>query len=430
MKGRGVKKVLIITYMPYASPRVPALAKYLPEFGWQVVIMTPPYHRESGSESIIIETPYKDSLRLLKKLFGIKADENDLRQGVKERLGISSRNLLLDSMLTIGSAIVNYPDSERGWKTFAIKAGENLLRQEDIDAMISSSSPITSHLIANELKSRHRIPWVADLRDLWSQNHNYSYGPLRRLVDRRLELKTLATADALSTVSQPWADKLSMLHRGKTTYVITNSFDPDRINKPPHELIPKFTITYTGTIYAGKQNPTKFFTALGELVSEGSMNPSEVEVRFYGSVMGWLDKEIRRYELSSIVRQYGRVPVQIAQEKQRESQLLLLLDWDDPRGKGVFPGKVFEYLAARRPILVTGGVDNDVVHHLMDETVAGTHAPTVPEIKRTLSEFYGEYKLKGKVVYHGDESIINKYSHREMARRFSEILDRLVCLKC
>ena len=116
------------------------------------------------------------------------------------------------------------------------------------------------------------------------------------------------------------------------------------------------------------------------------------------------------------------VPRQLALEKQRESQLLLLLDWDDPQEKGVYTGKIFEYFGARRPILATGGSRDDVVARLLDETQAGMHAPTVEDIKNVLEEIYREYKLKGEVVYKGKESEINKYSHRDMARKFAEIL--------
>ena len=98
-------------------------------------------------------------------------------------------------------------------ETFRSQAAREILRKENIAAVISSSPPVTSHLIGGELKAEHEIPWIADIRDLWSQNHNYRYSPLRRALDRRLELKTLSKADALVTVSEPWAEKLRNLHK-------------------------------------------------------------------------------------------------------------------------------------------------------------------------------------------------------------------------
>jgi len=424
-----VKKVLIIGY-PFplrqgGSPRLLALAKHLPEFGWQPIILTAPLDEKPDQQFRIVETSYRDALGFWKRLLRFKPDE-DIREQVKKRLGISAKKSLMDLILTCGGAIVNYPDSDKGWKTFAVESGEKILGQENIDAIISSSSPVTGHLIANKLKLKQKIPWIADLRDLWSQNHNYSYGPLRKLLDRRLELKALSDADALVTVSQPWADKLSTLHKGKTVYAITNGFDPETVNMPPANLTAKFTITYTGTIYTGKHDPTKLFAALRDLMSDGVMDPNDIEVRFYGSKLGWLDREIEQYGLSSIVRHHGLVSRQSAMEKQRESQLLLLLDWGDPQEKGVYPAKVFEYLGARRPTLATGGVAGNVVDMLLGETKAGIHAPTVEGIKGALIKFYDEYKLTGKIAYHGLKTEVNKYTHREMARKFVDILDQLI----
>lgn len=421
-----MKKVLVIAYFPphpLPSPRVRGLAKYLPEFGWEPIILAASLPQRSDTQFRVVETPYRDALSFWKRLFRLNPDE-DLREGIKKRFGITSKKSLMDYILTFGGEIVNYPDGYRGWKPFAIKAGDELLQQEDIQAMISSSAPITCHLIARELKIKHKIPWVADLRDLWTQNHNYSYSRFRKLFDRRLELKTLSEADALVTVSQPWADKLSMLHNGKVTYTITNGFDPETVNIPPANLTAKFTITYTGAIYPRKHDPAKLFAALRDLISDRVIEPDDIEVRFYGSMADWVGKEIREYGLSDIVRQYGQVPKDVALQKQRESQLLYITKWQDPQERGAYSGKIFEYLAARRPILAADGSD-DVVKDLLNETNAGIDAPAIEDIKDTLQKLYQDYKLRGEIAYSGIDSKINKYSHREMARKFSEILDRL-----
>ena len=418
-----MKKVLIITYLPYASPRIPGLAKYLPEFGWQPIILTTPMPEKVDTQFRVIETPYRDVLGFWKRLLRLNPDE-DIRRQVKKRFGVTSKKSLADFILTRIGEIVNYPDGDRGWRPFAIKAGDKLLQQEDIDAIVSSSSPVTAHLIARELKLKHKIPWAADFRDLWTQNHNYSYRPIRKLLDRRLELKTLSHADALVTVSQPWADKLSTLHQGKLAYAIPNGFDPEEVNEPPVELAAKFTITYTGIIVPRGQHPWKLFAALKDLISDGFLDPAGIEVRFYGPKEGWLKREIEQYGLSGIVKQYGVVVRQVALEKQRESQILLFMAWEIRQKQAAYGIKTFEYLAARRPILATGD-SGDVVKELLNETNAGICALTVEDIKNSLKELYQEYKLKDKIAYNGDLEKISKYSSREMAKKFSEILDRL-----
>lgn len=420
-----MKNVLLIVHLPRATPRVEGLVRYLHEFDWQPIILTGTTSRYTDLPARIIETPYRDTLGFLGRLFKLDPDK-DAGQQIKNHLRIASRKSPLDYLLTFGGAIINYPCSDKNWKPFAIESARELLQKETIEAIISSSAPLISHIIASELKDDYRIPWVADLRDLWSQNHNYSYGPVRRLMDRRLEIKTLSKADAIVTVSEPWAEGLRTLHKENMVYTITHGFNPAEVNIPPAKVTAKFTITYTGVTYSGKQNPLKLFTALRDLISNGTINQNDIEIRFYGSTEGWLDREAEEYGLSSIVKQYGRVSRDLAVGKQRESQVLLLLNWDDPQEQGVYSGKLFEYLGARRPILATGGSKDDVVTELLNETKAGICASTVEDIKNILKELYREYKLKGEIAYSGEEAKINKYSHREMARKFSGILDNLV----
>ncbi len=422
-----MRKVLIIGYLhpfvrrPMGSFRLSPLVKYLPAFGWQPIVLTAPLKEHPDLQIKILEANCPDILSFWKKLLGFELEEDTSRE-IKKRLG--SKRPFTDFILSRVGEIINYPDSEKKWKGPALETARTFLQNENVEAMISCH-PKISHIIANNIKAKFSIPWLADFPDLWSQNHNYTYSPLRRLLDRRLEVKTLARADALTTVSGPLAEKLRILHQGKPVYTITLGFDAEQVNGPLSPLTAKFTITYTGSIYAGKQDPSKLFAALRDLISNGMVNPDDIEVRFYGSESGMLDREIEKYGLTSVVKQYDPIPQHTAMEKQRESQLLLLLDWEDPQEKGVYTGKIFEYLGARRPVLATGGSKGDVVGEMLDETKAGRHAPTVEDVKKALEELYREYKLKGGVTYRGEPAQVDKYSNREMARKFAAVLDQL-----
>jgi len=423
-----MKKVLIISYHFPPRPttgglRIQGLAKYLPEFGWEPIILTPTLLNHPDTKFRVIQTSYSDIITYWKKRFGLRPEK-----GVKEQFGIitnKGKKSLIDSILIFLEEIIAYPDSQKGWYKFAVDAGDKLLQKEDFDAIISSSSPVTSHLIAKELKKRHKIPWVADLRDLWTQNHYYPYSQIRKFWEKRLELKTLREANALVTVSQPLAEKLKILHKGKLIHNILNGFDPKDFNVSHTNLTKKFTITYTGSLYQGKRDPTKLFEALQSLISEKKINSNDIEVRLYGSKEDWLEENIKYHKLQNIVKYYGVVPREIALKKQRESQLLLLLMWDNPHEKGVYTSKVFEYLATQRPILVTG-IKEGVVEKLLKYTNAGVCAISVEDIKKIIEKFYNEYKEKGYVSYRGDKTKIKKYSQREMAKKFAMILDKVV----
>jgi glycosyltransferase involved in cell wall biosynthesis len=422
-------KVLIIAELFHASPRIPGLAKYLPEFGWQPIILTTPLGQNPDSRF----GPPND-FRLKNRVietFGY-VSRQDLAWHTKERLSMSSRKsyqflrpafrFLYRHYLNVA----NYPDATKGWRPFAVKAALELLQNENIDAILTSSSPVTTHIIAHTLKDHHNIPWVADFRDLWTQNHNYPYTRLRKIVERRLELKTLAMADALVAVSQPWAEELQMLHEGKRAYTVNNGFDPEKVSTGETNLTSKLTITYTGQIYTGRQDASKLLTALRDLITHGVIDPNKLEVRFFGVQDKQLSRNISEYGLSDVVKQYGIVSRETSFTKQRESQVLLLLNWESQLEKGVIPGKIFEYFAAQRPILATGGFGNDAVKMLLDETNSGIYCSTIEQIKSTLEELYLEYKKEGKIPYSGIIEKINKYSYREMARKFAEILNSLI----
>ena len=419
-----MKKVLIVAR--YFGTRVPGLMKYLPGFGWQPVLLAPFPLPDANlsSKYQIISTPYRDALYFWKRLF--RMDQNvDFRSEVKQRAGITSKNTVIDSLLTLGGAIVNYPDSDKGWRRFAVAAGFELLHKDKFDAIISSSSPVTAHVIACELKKRAKVPWLADLRDPWSQNHNYSYGPVRRWFDKWLELKTLGVADSLVTVSQPWANNLKTLHRGKTSYAVTNGFDPDQINNPPVALTEKMSISYTGLVYKGKQDPARLFEAVKTLIDEKTIDPEKIELRFYGLTGGWLDEEIKSFHLQDIVKIYGNVSRDMAIQAQRESHILLLLNWDNPKEKGTIPSKVFEYMATLRPVLAIGGAEDDAIQQILTETKAGYHSNSVIEIKYWLRQRYSEFIASGEVAAIGNPDAIASYSQREMARKFADILEQL-----
>jgi len=423
-----MKKVLIIAYYfpprpAVASLRPLGLARYLPEFGWEAVILTAALPGKPDPHFKVIETQYHDSLGFGKRLLKLDSQSPLIAQ-VKNKLRVKSEKSPLDFILAAIGEITAYPDPQKGWRRFAFEAGRDILQQQDIKAMISSSPPVTSHIIAKRLKDEFKIPWVADFHDLWTQHYYYLYGPLRKVIERRLELNTLSTADVLVTISEPAADDLRSLHRQKPVHSIPYGFDPAGVNTDPGKLTGKFTITYTGNLYPGKQSPEPLFASLRDLITEGSIDAGDIEVRFYGIEAGWVDKQAERYGLTGIVRQLGVVPREIALNKQRESQLLLSLKWNDPKHRGAYSAKIFEYLAARRPVLAVGGFP-DVVDQLLDETKAGVSGQTGEDIKAVLLRLYQEYKSTGAVTYAGDEAETSKYSHREMAKKFASILDSI-----
>lgn len=422
-----MKSVLIITFRFPPMPgiggiRLFGLAKYLPEHGWNPIILTPVLPKGPDSRFHVIQTPYDDAITHWKKRIGL-----DTKKSLNEQFGVTrpkNRPSIMDCLAYLPSEIISYPDEKKGWYKHAVQAGDKFLRSERVDAILSSSYPVTCHLIAKAFAEKYHIPWIADLRDLWTQNPYSNHCALRRFAEKRLELRTLANASALVTVSKPLADDLGRLHTNKPVYAITNGFDPEDACFDPPELTDKFTITYTGALYDGKRDPSMLFEALKNLIRNGIIESDRVEVRFFGSQDPWLYDEIRDANLDGIVKIFGFIPRDQALQKQRESQLLLLLLWNNPQERGVYTGKVFEYLAARRPIIALGGPEESVVKDLINETQSGHYSSSLEDLEAVLSKYYWGYMRTGAIppITKGAAS---NYSHREMAKKFAGVLDEI-----
>lgn len=422
-----MKKVLIISYFfnqkeIIGSIRLQGLAKYLTKFGWKPTILTIKSNEGSDSQFRIIETKYSNLMDNWKSKMGLNPENN-----VKNQLKIENKKNnrgLIDFVIDMWVELFAYPDAEKNWYQPAVEAGSKLLEQEHFDAIISSAPPFTCHLIANELKNRYGIPWVADLRDLWTQNPYIDHLFFRKFLEKKLELKTLKTADALTTTTSCFKKDLKNLHKTKNVYTILNGFDPSYENQGS-SLSDKFKLIYTGALYHGKRDPEPLFKALKELVEEGNLDIQDLVVEFYGSNEDWLIKDINNYNLKSVVKIFGTIPREEILKKQRKSQILLLFTWNNPKEKGVIPGKVFEYLAAKRPILSIGN-PSGLVKDLIDSTNAGITSSSNEEIKKSILNFYNEFKIHGEVKYNGNPDEIAKYSHVGMSKKFSEVFDNII----
>lgn len=423
-----MKNVLIIAYHfnkkeTIGSIRMRGIAKYLPEYGWNPTILTPQLDCTSEPECRynIIETNYDDITTIWKGKLGFNTQDT-----VKTQLGkptYKNKKSFIDYVLKIWDEIFAYPDTNIGWYKHAVKSGEKLLKEGKYNAILSSSNPATCHLVANKLKTLFGIPWVADFRDLWSQNHYSEHFTLRKILEKRLETTTISAADILTTVSQPLAIKLRENHRKKQVNTIMNGFDPEFKN-PGTKTTEKFTIVYTGALYQGKRDPEPLFQATSELINSGKISSSDIEILFFGTDDDWLFNDIRKYNLEKVIKVCGPISREESILQQRKAQVLLLLTWNHPAEKGVYTGKLFDYLAAQRPVLAMG-IPGSVIEELLDDTQAGVYVSSIEELKNAILSYYHEYQLTGKVSCKGNPVEIEKYSHREMARKFAEVLDSI-----
>jgi glycosyltransferase involved in cell wall biosynthesis len=424
-----LKKCLLIAYYfpprpAIGSQRPSKLAKYFPEFGWEPIVLTAKLPGKPPAGMRVIETDYVDILASTKSLLGLNPIKSAHEQ-LNVRVPKDAVNTTWKSKaIKLTRDIIAYPDIQRSWYKYAIKSARKFLDNEMVDVILSTSSPVTSHIIARELKKVYKIPWIADLRDLWSQNHFNDKSGFIRYFEKQLELKTFALADAIVTVTPPFAEIQKILHKNINVYCITNGYDTDDFAEAQTELTRKFTITYTGIFYNGRRDPSLLFEALSMLINENIIDRKLLEVRFYGPQAAWLSDDIRKYDLKDIVNVYGKVPREKALEKQKESHLLLLLVDKNNNEKDVYPAKIFEYFGAGRPIVAIGGTGG-AVNELLEKTNTGEFAADVNALKALLCKHYQQYITTGEVSCNS-ERIIENYSYKKIASKYSDILNEIV----
>jgi len=422
-----MKRLLLVTFVfppsPYIGAVRPAgLAKYLPQFGWEVLVLTSRLPVGNGPKAKVIETDYEDVIANFKH-----------RLGFNKNVGLQQQLHLTDTSKRSGGSIpkvlgcfrtvISYPDQTKGWIPFAVEAIQELAQKEHIDAILSTSPPITAHLIARRAKAILRCPWVADFRDPWTDDGMTTGG--LEILRRSLEKRTLRDADALITVSDPWADNLRQRYPDKVVASATNGFDPEADLADCVRLDDHFSITYTGDLYQGKRDPSLLFEVIADMIADGTARKEDVRLNFYGSSDSWLTALAGRFGLSSVVWAHGAVSRSESLKSQRESQMLLLLGRNVPSDAGCYAGKLFEYLASRRLILALGGLPG-VTQQLLNETGAGCQIFAKADLRKFLTLAYGEFRCRGSLHYNGQPEAINQYTHQVMSRKIANVLNHVV----
>jgi glycosyltransferase involved in cell wall biosynthesis len=434
-------KVLIVSFFfPPANligaVRVGKFAKYLPEFGWEPMILTVDKIQDSSQtmpleidESKITRTPYFTFRDIVVKWFThdeqtFKPNQNQQKSRKKHSGKINlSISRLAEHIYTL--PVINPLVFEpMGWYRYAIKSGLEIVKQNNIDIIFSSSGPFTSHLIASQLHRKTKIPWVAEFRDPWTMNEYVRHTQPFYLLQRWWEKKTMKNCQYLIDVSPTLANRLVKLH-SKKTIVIPNGFDEDDYLENV-QTTSKFCITYTGNVYFGR-DPSPLFQALAELDKEKKITNSEIEVRFFGgNVIETVSSLIDEYGIKEYVKTFGFVSLKESIEKQKESTILLLMSWISPRSTGTLSGKIFEYIGAGKPILAFA-LKGDEIERLLQETGCGLIVNEVGEIKSVLLKWLKEFKDDRKITsfYNPDKDNIKKYTRREQAQKLAKLFEKI-----
>jgi glycosyltransferase involved in cell wall biosynthesis len=430
-----LKRVLIISY--YWPPSGGAgvqrwlkFSKYLREFGWEPVIYTPenpeyPGHDDSLQKDIpegitVLKTKILEPYLLYKLFTGRKKHEKVQAGFINEskKPGISER---LSTWLR-GNLFI--PDARRYWIKPSVRYLVKWLKGNPVDAMVSTGPPHSMQLIALGVKKKLNIPWLADFRDPWTQIDFYEQLMLTKCADRkhkRLEKQVLKNADKVVTVSPSWAKDLKSLYE-REIEVLTNGFDPEDFVNLPEFNFDAFSITHLGSLNADR-NPLALWKVLGELVKDEVFFKKNLRIRLIGKTDISVMEALKKNGLSTFVEKTDYLPHDQALQMAAKSALLLLPINDTPNVMGITPGKLYEYLALKRPILVIGPEDGDtavVINQTHSGIVCGFK--NMEKMQSQLLKWAKDFQ--GKTLFPASSGI-ETFSRKELTRIMGGLLQQI-----
>lgn len=387
-------------------------AKYLPDQGFDPLVVSKNYKGPVRDESFLKELPPKMPIHYLKPF--------DL---------MHHKGFLAKVMRVVARVLV-VPDPEFFWQLGNRKRVLRLLDEEEITCLYTTSFPYSSHLLGKYLKDkRPHIRWVADFRDEWTNNPYYEDMPWMRYrlpLEKKMEASVCKACDYFIT-NTPFMLKNSLKDypflRGKSTF-IPNGFDPqdfEAFDPKPH-VHDQFVITYTGSLY-GRRNLEEFFKALAEAIKEGSIALKDVAVHLVGNITAEVLEGFKdTYDLGDHVVSHGYMSHHQSIEKLFASDVLLLSMGSGKGLENFYSGKIFEYIRVNRPILAAVPI-HGAAASVIKETHTGIAVDSDDHegIKQALITYYEAWK-NGGIDHQPDWDVINTYSRVQQTQQLADLL--------
>ncbi len=316
-------------------------------------------------------------------------------------------------------AVLQMPDYRVGWIGPATVAGYGIVADWRPDIVLASAPPNSCLVAARRIARVCGSPWVAEMRDLWADNPYYEEPLWRWWIDLLLEHQVLKSAAGLITVSPGWAQTLRRRHRQPVACVLNGyveeDFPDEPTGPPPGDAV---SLVYTGSIYPGFRDPTPLFRAVGLLGSARD----RVAIHFYGPTLEDVQPLAAAHAVQDCVFVHPRVSYKASLALQAAADVLLLLQWNDERDAGNIPAKFFEYLGARRPILMLGYEHGDLAA-MIRERGAGLVANEPVVIADQLRKWIGQRRAGIPPTVSGArKGMTRAQQNRQLEQFLTEIL--------
>lgn len=446
-----MKRVLIISY--YWPPaggsgvqRWVKFSKFLPQEGWQPVVYTPlnpeissvdnTLAKDIPAEAEIIKRSIVEPYGIYRKLFGSKSS-TDMKTlsgeaGAAKATGgevnpISGGKKSIKQTLPLwirGNLFI--PDPRVWWVRPSVRYLKEYLREHPVDAIVTSGPPHSMHMIGRGLHRATGIPWVADFRDPWTKMFYYKHLHLTKASDKRhhrMEKSVLNEADAIIAVS-PLVQRDFQSETTTPVMLITNGYDADDFTSRDDAARTSFTsfnVTHTG-LFAEDGNPLVLWDALASKCAEDKEFGSALRIRLAGKVDSAIIASLKERGLGNKLDLLGYVSHDEAVKEQQGASLLILPLRQEPEYRSVLPGKIFEYLAAGKPILGIGQEDGAAAG-ILEDTHTGWMCDwdNIADVRKAID---CSWDIWNGICPFAHENI-SRYSRSHLTRTLSALLNQV-----
>ncbi|MDX1463265.1 MAG: glycosyltransferase family 4 protein [Marinirhabdus sp.] len=426
-----MKRVLIITYYwpPAGGPGVQRwlyFVKYFREFGIEPVVYIPenahyPLQDDSFVSEVpkdveIISQPVKEPYRFAK--WFSKKKTKEMSSGIISK----SNQSFVEKILLYIRGNFFIPDARVGWVKPSVLFLTSYLEKNPVDAIVTTGPPHSLHLIGLQLQRELKLPWVADFRDPWTTIHYHASLRLTEAAKKkhkRLEAKVLQHANAITVTSPSTKEEFKTITQ-TPIHLITNGYEVTKEATVTRDR--KFSLAHIGSLLSNR-NPLVLWEVLAELANELETFKDDLEIVLAGVIGDAILDSISSFGLTSNIRNMGYVSHKEALQLQNSAQILLLLEIDSPETRVIIPGKLFEYVQTKRPIVAIGPQGSDI-QPIMDETSSGTYFTPSEKValKQQIGYYYDLYK-KGGVP--SSAVNVSKFSRKNLTQKMADILKSL-----
>ena len=426
-----MRRVLIISY--YWPPsggsgvqRWVKFVKYLPAEGWEPVVfapenasypaLDPSLGAEVPAQVEVLRGPIWEPYKAYRKLTGAKSTEvTEISSGektFKQRLSLWIRaNLFV-------------PDPRIGWVKPSVKTLTKYLQEHPVDAIVTTGPPHSVHLIGQKLHEITGTPWIPDFRDPWSRMYYLRYLPMTESTWNKLRAMEQGVLDGCTEVltCTPLVQEEFEAQTKTPVACITNGYDEEDFTGPAPTPDGRFNITHTG-LFASDGNPFTLWKVLEKMASSVPGFREDLRIRLVGKVDREVMDAIKAAGLADNVVALGPTDHATAVREQRSASLLILPLRNDPLYKPILPGKLFEYLASRRPILGIGQEDGAMARVLFSTRAGITADWDEAAAMRAFIANAWEQHCEGGIPETTGE--IDQYSRRSTAHQLAALLNSL-----